>query len=576
MLEKEVRSYIEGFINLDYEKTAISLHNITRYFYNLPSELLLENYLLYFRLITSDSHFVQKVIGLDILKPDFFCKRIDGLGDAIIGYDFLKHLLMLINTTPEVLVSGLYRYEGIDFLKLTYTPPINSVVHMYKKLGNSGEVVNFKYDQIQHTFIDTFLGVNMPVNGGQDYRYDYHLPIYKIILSYTDCRVSLYSGNEGRELPYIYVLSFKNMEEHIEQGRSMFEIVPDYVMMDIQNNRALLLLNSLSEGINLSCFFFKIIQNIQREFTNGAQSNIFILDGNRSVLRQYNQFVNRRVVPNRNPLIVAKNLMYSIFQKKDKLKMLNIRTFSYFEDSTAAIYRQFYSEYNFEYRNELIQNSTTLKHFICLNRVVKDFRVILSYMIWKHRLVDKGYISQDSYDLNKVNVSSKLVYKEDYQDFHSTLPWKLDSDSFYPNFWNIYPEKQINNSFLWLVTETQFCGRESINFHFFTEKTYKPIMFFMPFIIVGNYHALKLLKEDGYQTFDRWWDESYDEEMNNNKRIQKIMAILNKIAAMSVEKIKEIYTEMRPVLEYNHRNLLSRKAGSELAEELLLKYKALK
>ena len=68
--------------------------------------------------------------------------------------------------------------------------------------------------------------------------------------------------------------------------------------------------------------------------------------------------------------------------------------------------------------------------------------------------------------------------------------------------------------FLNIVTETLF-NSESI---FISEKTYKPIYLCQPFIIFGNPHTLKKLKQLGYKTFDKWIDESYDNEPDRNVR----------------------------------------------------------
>jgi hypothetical protein len=75
-----------------------------------------------------------------------------------------------------------------------------------------------------------------------------------------------------------------------------------------------------------------------------------------------------------------------------------------------------------------------------------------------------------------------------------------------------------------------------------------------PFIIVGSKHTLKYLRQLGYQTFDGFIDESYD-DCNDDTRFAAIIK--------SLEKIKQIddkiswFKSMKDILEHNHRVFLS-------------------
>jgi hypothetical protein len=44
----------------------------------------------------------------------------------------------------------------------------------------------------------------------------------------------------------------------------------------------------------------------------------------------------------------------------------------------------------------------------------------------------------------------------------------------------------------------------------------------MPFVIVGTQGSLKYLRSYGFKTFGDLWDESYDDEPDDSKRIEKI------------------------------------------------------
>jgi hypothetical protein len=58
---------------------------------------------------------------------------------------------------------------------------------------------------------------------------------------------------------------------------------------------------------------------------------------------------------------------------------------------------------------------------------------------------------------------------------------------------------------------------------FITEKTYKPIAFYHPFLILGPRGILKSLKDQGFETFENLFDENYDAEPSWGKRLDCIV-----------------------------------------------------
>jgi hypothetical protein len=68
-----------------------------------------------------------------------------------------------------------------------------------------------------------------------------------------------------------------------------------------------------------------------------------------------------------------------------------------------------------------------------------------------------------------------------------------------------------------LVVESQIGGPM-----FVTEKSYKPLAFFHPTMILGVPGTLEFLKSQGFETFDNLFDESYDRIWNLEKRMDII------------------------------------------------------
>jgi hypothetical protein len=105
---------------------------------------------------------------------------------------------------------------------------------------------------------------------------------------------------------------------------------------------------------------------------------------------------------------------------------------------------------------------------------------------------------------------------------------------------------------------------------FFTEKIAKPLNSFNPFIIVSCQNSLKKLKELGFKTFDKWWDESYDNIENDYKRLDEIKKVIMQINEYSITDCYRIYDEMKDILIHN-ANLYQKYTNKEYQINTLFK-----
>jgi hypothetical protein len=87
-----------------------------------------------------------------------------------------------------------------------------------------------------------------------------------------------------------------------------------------------------------------------------------------------------------------------------------------------------------------------------------------------------------------------------------------------------------------------------------SEKTLNAMKNYRPFVIAGAPGTLRMLKDMGFKTFDRWWDESYDDITNNRDRMVKLCETIDYINGFSIEEMREIYKEMIPILKHNVKN----------------------
>jgi hypothetical protein len=120
------------------------------------------------------------------------------------------------------------------------------------------------------------------------------------------------------------------------------------------------------------------------------------------------------------------------------------------------------------------------------------------------------------------------------------------------------------SSYISLVTETFFYEDDYI----ITEKVYKPIIHYHPFIVLGSPYTLKHMRSIGFKTFGDFWDESYDEEENNDKRFEKVFNLLMKFDKMSIEELHKLYIDIIPTLKYNYDLIVGRGSMKQLTENL--------
>ena len=205
-------------------------------------------------------------------------------------------------------------------------------------------------------------------------------------------------------------------------------------------------------------------------------------------------------------------------------------------------------------------------HFLAFSRVPKEHRLALfGEMKSNPKLKGKGIATLGAtstgnptthYDMVGTVLDDNYPRKSQITEFFKTYDStkhhtydELDLENNKASSFNVAAHK---DTFVNIITESLF-GPDAI---FFSEKTYKPMLACQPFIMLGNPHSLKKLKEQGFKTFDKWWDESYDNEMNFSKRFEMIIDIMEEIASWDMDKCFQVTNEMLEVLEHNFNNML--------------------
>jgi hypothetical protein len=94
-------------------------------------------------------------------------------------------------------------------------------------------------------------------------------------------------------------------------------------------------------------------------------------------------------------------------------------------------------------------------------------------------------------------------------------------------------------------------------YKFVTEKVFKPLVHFQPFLFLSYPGALKELQALGFRTFHPYIDESYDTEPDEVVRFNLIYKEIARLCSMSKEELHSWYWSMEDILVHNHWHSLT-------------------
>jgi hypothetical protein len=225
-----------------------------------------------------------------------------------------------------------------------------------------------------------------------------------------------------------------------------------------------------------------------------------------------------------------------------------------------------YYAQNMHYANtdfHSIVTSPKTRHFLSLNNRASWPRQSWFYFMEKYQLRDKSYTSYLA-DINRTSYKSLCdidqeigtdtwyVQNLDLAACQRALPLYTGLDDFQSNCWGAGNIKYYQDCFCSVVHET-YCYEP---YPFFSEKIFKPLVFFQPFLLHSNVGSLRKLQDQGFQTFSAWWDESYD-ELFDHRRYEAMLRVALEISDWSLEKVNDIYQDMIPVLTHNHNHFIT-------------------
>ncbi len=174
--------------------------------------------------------------------------------------------------------------------------------------------------------------------------------------------------------------------------------------------------------------------------------------------------------------------------------------------------------------------------------------------IWYHALVDHSYLNYPAAtSTNEVIESSVYKWHKHWSAtetlidmFGQQLPivetpgYELD---FYSNaYWNFNMLPSFSSTALSLDKDV-----------------FLPILNLQPFVIVGPAESLKLLRTLGYKTFKKNVNETYDNVIDDEARMQSLFRLVYEMANFSGSELNALNEKLRSTIIHNQAHFLSSK-----------------
>ena len=208
------------------------------------------------------------------------------------------------------------------------------------------------------------------------------------------------------------------------------------------------------------------------------------------------------------------------------------------------------------------------KDFLFLCRHWKEHRLSILYNLYQLGL-DNNLVSWDNkfYNENYVNSIRNRFDNDEFISLIKNESRHLDIDDLTKIAGYGFEDKSIYlNSYLSIVTESIFFQiRENgsndpfaeFPTGYLSEKIWKPIGHCQPFILAGPAKSLEYIKSLGFKTFDGFIDESYDNVVDDDRRLYMINEEIVKFANKTKEQKDEFLKNVLDICKHNQKLFLS-------------------
>ena len=208
-----------------------------------------------------------------------------------------------------------------------------------------------------------------------------------------------------------------------------------------------------------------------------------------------------------------------------------------------------------QYADDEILLTDLQQLFLCYNRKPKPHRIEMVEKIYKNNLEIHGIVTLGkndvSYDVSRgLKTDLYLTVDENKEDYSYNGKFLTHRD-----FGGIpYDLCSLGRLDIWqtcflnIVSETEFNPWDNL---FITEKTWKPILGLRPFIINGQTKIYKYLQDNGFNTFNHYFNGIELEDIKEFEVHDAIINVIKYLVTLDKKEIIAMYNDMLPDLKHN-------------------------
>lgn len=207
-----------------------------------------------------------------------------------------------------------------------------------------------------------------------------------------------------------------------------------------------------------------------------------------------------------------------------------------------------------------VENLDKIKLFMKVNRTNRWERDVFALFIRKYSIDHKSLISYPKF-VNDFHPSEfDYLYSEDnLKSLMQYVPYDLDDTDVWnkgepgvgKGFFNAdLPFNPIHylNSFISIVLSPFPFEENACHIH---SSFYNPIYCGHPIIHFGPVGTFDIIKSNGFETYSKWFDESYDSISDGVKRLSHVMNVVKDLSKISNDEFIKIYKDMKDVIHHN-------------------------
>lgn len=327
--------------------------------------------------------------------------------------------------------------------------------------------------------------------------------------------------------------------------KPIFEYLNKKYLKDAQQGKALILLDQSHEGYHEE-WVYPLLHNQCKEYNINPKQIIYVT-GNLEETNQYKVWVKNNNIVDQMCIVPYTHFECMIHETKENRVRI---------DRLPPLYT--FTEH-VKYKKE---NINLIKTYNCLQKRPRAHRAWMFKGLVENNLLDYGINSMNKFQQDDTYYLDKVMTEQEYNNLKKYIPMIPPTDNasevelkyFSDASSGIYPalfnEQVLLDTWMSVVSEASF----NENTCFISEKTFKPIAAYHPFIVLGNKFTLKNLKEMGYKTFHPFIDESYD-ELDTWERMDFILKEITRINSFTVEEKLQWYMNMEDILNHNVETL---------------------